>query len=87
LPMGKNMYTGYQYANKEFIMNCIEYLTDNSGILAARAKDFTLRFFDRKKVEAEKTTWQFLNISLPAILVIIFVAIYSLIRKRKYQRG
>jgi gliding-associated putative ABC transporter substrate-binding component GldG len=84
LPMGKNMYTGYQYANKEFMMNCIEYLTDDSGILAARAKDFTLRFLDKKKVEEQKPTWQLLNILLPVILVILFVGIYSIIRKRKY---
>jgi gliding-associated putative ABC transporter substrate-binding component GldG len=84
LPMGKNMYTGYQYANKEFMMNCIEYLTDDSGILAARAKDFTLRFLDKKKVEEQKPTWQLLNILLPVILVILFAGTYSIIRKRKY---
>jgi ABC-2 type transport system permease protein len=85
LPMGKNMYTGNQYANKEFIFNCIEYLTDNSGILEARGKDYTLRLLDKKKVEEQKTKWQLINIGLPVILIIIFALIYQLVRKRKYR--
>lgn len=86
LPMGKNMYTGYQYANKEFLLNCIDYLTDNSGILETRSKDYTLRLFDKKKLEEEKTKWQIVNILVPVIMVIVFTVIYQLIRKRRYRQ-
>lgn len=85
LPMGKNMYTGSQYANKEFIFNCIEYLTDNSNILEARAKDYTLRLLDKKKVEEEKMKWQFFNIALPVVLIVLFSAFYQYVRKRRYE--
>ena len=84
LPMGKNMFTGYQYANKEFIFNCIEYMTDNSGILETRSKDYTLRLIDKKKLEEGKTTWQVINIVLPISLVILIGVIYQFVRKRKY---
>lgn len=84
LPMGKNLYTGSQYANKEFIFNCIEYLTDNSEILEARSKDYTLRLLDKKKVEAEKTKWQLVNTGLPVILIIVFGVVYQTMRRRKY---
>src|SRR5207249_2553664 len=43
LTMGFNQFTNYQYANRDFFLNCIEYLTDASGILETRSKDFTLR--------------------------------------------
>jgi ABC-2 type transport system permease protein len=85
LPMGKNMFTGYQYANKEFIFNCIEYMTDNTGILETRGKDFTLRLIDKKKLEEGKTKWQIINIVLPAVLVILTGVIYQIVRKRKYN--
>ena len=84
LPMGKNMFTGYQYANKEFIFNCIEYMTDSTGILETRGKDYTLRLIDKKKLEEEKTTWQLINIILPVLLVIVIGIIYQFVRRRKY---
>jgi ABC-2 type transport system permease protein len=84
LPMGMNLFTHYTYANKEFFTNSIEYLVNPSNILETRAKDFTLRLLDPVKVKEQKTTWQFVNIALPVLLVIFFGFIYQYIRKRKY---
>lgn len=86
LPMGTNIFTRYQFANKEFVMNCLEYLTDDSGILETRSKDFTLRLLEKSKVAEQKTFWQIINITLPILLVIIFGTIYQFIRKKKYSR-
>jgi len=85
LPMGMNPYTRYKYANSEFIMNGLEYLVDSSGIMEARAKDFTLRLLDKKKLEESKSTWQLLNIALPIALILLFGFIYQLIRNRRFQ--
>jgi gliding-associated putative ABC transporter substrate-binding component GldG len=87
LPLGMNMFTQYQYANKDFLSNCLEYLTDNSGILEARSKDYTLRLLDKKKIESEKSKWQIINIVLPLLIVFIFGTLYQYIRKRKYRKG
>jgi len=86
LPMGYNFYTNYTFANKEFFSNCLEYLVNPSGIFETRAKDFTLRLLDLKKVKEQKTTWQFVNIAFPVLLVILFGFIYQQMRKRKYTR-
>ncbi len=86
MPMGFNQFTSYQYANKEFILNCIEYLVNPSGIMESRAKDLTLRMLDPKKVEAEKTGWQILNIVVPVVLIGLFGAIYQAVRKRSYRK-
>jgi ABC-2 type transport system permease protein len=77
----------YKYANSEFIMNCIEYLVDNSGILETRSKDLTLRLLDKKKLDADKIKWQIINIAAPLLLIIIFGALYQFMRKRKYGKG
>jgi ABC-type uncharacterized transport system involved in gliding motility auxiliary subunit len=79
------MFTDYQYANKEFIFNCIEYLTDNSNLLEARSKDYTLRLLDKRKLEEDKNKWQVINIVVPVIFISIFGVFYYLSRKRKYQ--
>ena len=84
LPMGTNQFTKMQYANKDFIVNCIEYLTNSSGILAARSKTFVLRLLDPEKTEEEKTKWQIINTGLPVALILILAFIYQAIRNRKY---
>ena len=85
LPMGMNMYTKQQYANREFLLNAIEYMVDNSGILETRSKDYTLRLLDKKKIDESKSTWQLINIAAPIILIVIFVALYQFYRRKKYQ--
>jgi ABC-2 type transport system permease protein len=84
MPMGYNFYTNYTFSNKEFFANCLEYLVNPSGILETRAKDFTLRLLDLKKVKEQKATWQFINIAFPVLLVILFGFIYQQVRRKKY---
>lgn len=86
LEMGFNQFTNVQYANKDFILNSIEYLVNPSGILETRAKDYTLRLLDVKKIDSEKGFWEVLNIGLPVVLVILFGLVYNVVRKRRYQK-
>jgi gliding-associated putative ABC transporter substrate-binding component GldG len=85
LQMGQSAFTGYQYANREFFLNCLEYLVGNPGILETRGKDYTLRLLDRKQVEAGKSFWQMLNIGLPVLLVLLFALLYSFLMRRRYS--
>jgi ABC-2 type transport system permease protein len=93
LPMGLNISTvdnpqySYQFANREFLMNCIEYLTNKPGIIEMRNKNIILRLLDSKKVKEQKATWQFINIALPVLIIILFGFIYQQLRKRKYAGG
>jgi gliding-associated putative ABC transporter substrate-binding component GldG len=89
LPMGVNSYTvgtqyEYQFANKDFLQNCLDYLVDNSGLSQARARDYTLRLLDSKKVSEQKATWQFINLVLPVLVIILFGFIYQWWRRKKY---
>lgn len=84
LGMGINQFTKTQYANKDFIINCIEYLTNPSNILTARSKTFVLRLLDPAGIENEKTKWQLINVGLPVVLILIFAFIYQAIRNKHY---
>jgi ABC-type uncharacterized transport system involved in gliding motility auxiliary subunit len=67
-------------------MNCIEYLTDEDGLIASRSKEIKVRLLDKVKVKEESTKWRVINTALPIALVFIFGIIYSSIRKRKYSK-
>lgn len=84
LAMGYNKDISYQFANQDFVENCFEYLVNPSGILETRAKDFTLRLLDPAKVEQDRNFWQFINIGLPILLVIIGGYLYQLLRRKRY---
>jgi hypothetical protein len=89
LPMGMNLFTmgtqyEYQFANREFVLNCLEYLTSNSNIIGTRNKEIVLRLLDTKKVEAEKGKWQLINIVLPIVLVVLFGFVYQRIRRYRF---
>lgn len=89
LPMGLNLFTAgsqyeYQFANREFLLNSLEYLVSNPAISETRNKDIVLRLLDTKKVEEGRIRWQMINIALPVLLVILAGFIYQFIRRRKY---
>lgn len=86
MELGYWRFTKDMFSNKAFIQNCLEYLTDNSGLLEARSKDMRLRLLDGGRVRHEKTKWQVLNIGLPIALVLIFASCYLFFRKRRYEK-
>ncbi|MEP6614965.1 MAG: gliding motility-associated ABC transporter substrate-binding protein GldG [Ginsengibacter sp.] len=91
LPMGVNQFTigtqyQYQFSNKEFVENSLEYLLNNSGLSEAKNKDYVLRLLDGKKVNEQKTYWLLFDIAMPVFLVFIFAVIYQWWRKSKYVR-
>ena len=91
IPMGLNEYTvgtqhELQVANRDFLQSCLDYLVNPSGLTEARAKDYTLRLLDKKKVDEQRTMWQFINVVVPILLFTLFAVIYQLLRRRKYTK-
>lgn len=85
LPLGYDQYTKQQFGNRELILNAMNYLTDDSGLISIRSRDVKLRLLDRSKVDAERTYWQFLNTIVPVLLIIAFGLVQAFLRKRKYS--
>lgn len=83
-PLGYNRYTNQQFGNKRFLLNCIDYLCDDSGLIEVRGKEITLRLLNKGKVKKEKLQWQLVNMILPLVLILIFGGINAYVRKRKY---
>ncbi len=83
-PLGYNRYTNQQFGNKRFILNCIDYLCDDSGLIEIRSKEITLRLLDKAAVKSDKTKWQLINILFPILIILFFGYLNAQVRKRKY---
>jgi 2,3-bisphosphoglycerate-independent phosphoglycerate mutase len=83
-PLGYDRYTGQTFGNKEFILNAMNYLIDESGLISIRSRELKLRLLDRTKITDNKLFWQLLNTVLPVVLIIILGVVMFIIRKRKY---
>jgi hypothetical protein len=77
-------YENYQFANREFFMNAVDYMVNPRGVLEARNKDVTLRLLDKGKIQNQKNMWQMINIAVPILLVLLFGWLYQLKRKRSF---
>ncbi len=84
-PLGYDPYTNQYFANKNFILNCIDYLVDESGLISLRSKQFKLRLLDAGAVKSDATYWKTINTIIPIFLVILFGIIYNYIRKRRFS--
>jgi gliding-associated putative ABC transporter substrate-binding component GldG len=85
-PLGYDKYTDRIYANKDFLLNCINYLTDDSGLIEARNKEFKLRLLNQPRVEKERIFWQIINLGVPSLLIILFGLLKTFIRKKRYSK-
>lgn len=84
LPMGFDRNTNMIYANKPFLLNCVNYLLDDEGLLQLRAREVKLRLLDKKKIVSQESKWQLINIALPLGSIISLGIIQFYIRKRRY---
>ena len=84
LPLGFDKTTQYVFGNKAFVLNSIDYLIDENGIIQARGKEVKLRPLDKLRSRDERTKWQVLNIALPLGILGLFGIILYMWRKRKF---
>ncbi len=84
LELGYDKWTNNFYGNKEFLVNSVNYLLDDTGLINIRNKKVAIPFLDEKKIEEQKTKWQLINIGVPISLVLLFGFIFNHFRKRKY---
>ena len=87
MQMGVNLFDpSMVYANKEFLLNSLGYLTNNAGIMEARNKELTLRLLDAEKIKQNKSMWQAICVIIPVLLILLFRVIFQFIRQRKFER-
>ena len=74
------------FSNKKFILNCVDYLCDESNLIEVRTKEVELRLLNKARVKEERSEWQWLNMLLPILSVLAFGVFNTWWRKRRYAR-
>jgi ABC-2 type transport system permease protein len=83
--LGFDRFAGVKFGNKEFALNALDYMLDESGLIAVRTKEIVLRPLDKVSLKEERKFWQMLNIVVPLILLIAYGIMRYIRRKRKYE--
>jgi len=83
--LSRDKWTNQVFGNKDFLINAIDYLLDDSGLIDLRNKTLQIRLLDKKKSNKERRFWQILNVVAPLILLAFFGIIFTFYRKRKYR--
>jgi hypothetical protein len=86
LAMGMNNYTRQSFANRDFISNCLFYLTGGAAVLEARGKEYRLRVLDKEALEKNKGFWQAFALLAPMLFPLLLMGYTGWVRKRKYAR-
>lgn len=84
LELGFDRYTGNTYGNKEFLLNSVNYLLDDSGLIDIRSKEISIAFLDIEKASAEREKWQILNLCVPLLLLLTGAFGFNYFRKKRY---
>ena len=82
--LGYDRYSRKTYGNRSFLLNCVDYLCDDSGWMELRSREVKLRMLDKTKIRSERLFWQLVNVLLPLILLLVFGIIRFYLRKRKF---
>ncbi|NNJ88308.1 MAG: gliding motility-associated ABC transporter substrate-binding protein GldG [Eudoraea sp.] len=86
LELGYDKWTNNFYGNKEFLLNCVNYLLDDTGLINIRNKSVAIPMLDAEKIASHKTRWQLINIGLPLLFVLLLSMLFSFWRKRQFGR-
>ncbi|PCJ25851.1 MAG: gliding motility-associated ABC transporter substrate-binding protein GldG [Flavobacteriales bacterium] len=85
-PLGFDRYTRQEFGNKDFMLNVLGYLCDDSGLMSVRSKKLKIRLLDKKILKNDKFSWQLTNTILPIGLVLLFGIAHYFDRKKKFTK-
>lgn len=85
-PLGFDPYAQYTFANKDFLLNAIAFLTDENGLIQTRTKQVKIRPLNREKINEEQTKWQLINLVLPLLILLGYGLLRAYLRKRNFAQ-
>ncbi len=84
MPLGFDQYTNIQYGNDDLVLNIVDYMLDDRGLMDTRTRDVKLRLLDQQKISSNASFWKFLNVAFPEFLLLLAALLFNLIRRKKY---
>jgi ABC-type uncharacterized transport system involved in gliding motility auxiliary subunit len=84
--LNRDKWTNQQFGNKDFLLNTVDFLLDDTGLINLRNKTLQIKTLNTKKAFSQRTFWQFFNIVLPLIILFAFGLLFNIIRKNKFSK-
>lgn len=85
LELGVDKWTNQRFGNKEFLLNSVSFLLDDTGLINIRSKTVKIEFLNKEKAFQESGKWQLINIIFPLIILTLFGLIFNYLRKKRFQ--
>lgn len=86
MPLGFDRYSRQTFGNKDLILNAVNYLCDDQGLMELRSKVFKIRLLDKVRLKQSKFGWQLFNVLAPLIFISALGGIYVVVRRRKFRK-
>jgi ABC-2 type transport system permease protein len=83
--LGYDRHTEYTYGNNDFVMNAINYLTDENGLMEIKNRTLKMRLLDNSKIAHNHTEIVLINTLVPPVIIIFCGTVFVLYRRRKYR--
>ena len=86
LPLGYDRYTQTQFGNRDFMVNAVLYLTDDTGWMSLRQKQITLRLINDQRAREARITAQVISIIIPLLILSLVGIGFTIVRRQKYTK-
>jgi ABC-2 type transport system permease protein len=84
LPMGYDRYSGMQFANRDFAVNAVLWMTDSEGLISLREKSVALRLLNDRRAHEQRLSVQLVSTISPVALLALIGGIVFAVRKHRY---
>jgi ABC-2 type transport system permease protein len=85
LELGFDKWSGITYGNKEFLLNAVNYLLDDIGLMNIRNKDININYLNPELISKQKTKYKLINTLIPVVLLFITGIIFNVYIRKKYK--
>lgn len=84
LTLGLDRYTMQTFGNKDFLVNCINYLVNDNGLIEMRSREIRPRLLDQARIRSQRIIWQLVNTLVPVIIIVLAGIAYNRLKRRHY---
>ncbi|MDR1707543.1 MAG: gliding motility-associated ABC transporter substrate-binding protein GldG [Prevotella sp.] len=85
LPMGYDRASNQLFGNREFIVNAINWLTDDEGLMQLKTKQQRMYLLNKSAAYENRDRYAILSILIPIAMMSLIMGSVFLYRKRKYE--
>lgn len=86
MELGYDKWTNTLYGNKEFLVNAVSYLLDDTGLINLRTKEVKLALLDKEKVYTDYNYIRAIIVTVPLVILVLFGLVFTFLRKKKYTK-